>query len=133
MKKPSTRTMRPAEKLRDRQLTVGLNLGDRSSGGSCSAGRCLRLPCSCLYPVHRGGEQLVVLDHRRQRAFVCGKHADLDGLLGGVLQLIGHQQVADRGHIRATQFQSLTDTGFQLRVPWSFSVMLHSIATHTPV
>jgi hypothetical protein len=52
---------------------------------------------------------------------------------GGVLQLIGHQQVADRGHIRATQFQSLTDTGFQLRVPWSFSVMLHSIATHTPV
>jgi hypothetical protein len=133
MKKASTRTMRPAEKLRDRQLSVGLNLGDRSSGGvlQCWA----MLAASMLMPVPRSSRRRAtgVLDHRRQRAFVCGKHADLDGLLGGVLQLIGHQQVADRGHIRATQFQSLTDTGFQLRVPWSFSVMLHSIATHTPV
>ena len=64
----------------------------------------------------RAGEQLVILDHGWQRTFIGGQSTDLDRLANGVLQLIGQEQMADRGDICATQIERLLDRSCQLRI-----------------
>jgi hypothetical protein len=48
-----------------------------------------------------------MLDHGRQRAFIRGQSTDLDRLANCVLQLIGHEQMADRGDVLAAQIERL--------------------------